>query len=135
MWSKARSTRLSKSAMRRRVRLERSGTAARLGDRDELLGLRGVATEGRAVGLERAPLAQARGPGPEVVALARPLHRGPDRAGPLLQAPDRLVARVGDDGQRLAQVQQLDAGRATAQHLLAQERVEVHAPQPALLEV
>src|SRR2546423_3535578 len=117
MWSNAASTWASKWAMRRRVRLESSGTKVTVASAggDQLPGLLGVAAEGGAVGLERAPVAQPRRPGTEVVALAGPLDGGPDRAGPLLQTPDRLVAGVGHDGEGLAQVEQLDAGRAPAQ--------------------
>src|SRR5437660_12609621 len=76
---------------------------------EELFGLRGVAAPGRAVGPERAPLAQARRPGLEVLGLARPLDGVPDRCRPLLETLDRLLGGLGDDGDRLLQIEQLDA--------------------------
>src|SRR5438309_6407442 len=100
---------------------------------DQLGGARRVAAPRRAVGLEGAPLAQRRRPGPEVVGGAGPLDRLPDGAGPLLETADRLLGGTGHDGDGLAQVEQLDAGRAPAEQLLAQERVEVDAPEARLL--
>src|SRR5207244_10264391 len=101
---------------------------------DELPGQGRVAAPRRAVVAERAEVAQARRPGSEVVVLARPLDRAPDGRGALPQPPDGLLGRSGDDGYRLAEVEELDARRELAEHLLAEEGVEVDAPQPALLE-
>src|SRR5439155_24222876 len=101
----------------------------------QLAGPGRVAPPGRAVGPERAPVAQRGDPVTEVVALAGALDRLPDGGRALLEAADRLLGRLGDDRQRLAEIEELDAGRPPPQHLLAEEGVEVDAAQPALLVV
>src|SRR5437016_3520105 len=96
------------SVLATRPRYRDAGTnpgAGLLRDGGEVAGPLRVAAEGRAVGLERAPVAEARRPRPEVVAVAGPLDRFPDGLGPHLQPADRLLGRHGDDGQRLAQVE------------------------------
>src|ERR1700704_5100781 len=122
--------------MRSRAGLEMAGTGGDVGSGavDELPGLRRVAAPRRAVVAERAPVAQARWPGPEGVVLARPLDRAPDGRGALAEAPDRLLGGSGDDGHGLAEVEELDARRQLAEHLLAEERVEVDTAQAGLLE-
>src|SRR5207248_7548169 len=110
--SKPLSTRSSKRAMRARSRSGTSGTNRRYSGRNEgekLFGLGGVAAPRRAVLTERAPLAQPRRPGLEVLGLARPLDGLPDGRRPLLEASDRLLGRLGDDRHRLGQIEQLDA--------------------------
>src|SRR4029077_2543303 len=57
----------------------------------------------------------------------------PDGRGPALEAANRLLGRLGHDGDGLAQVEELDGVGPAAEDLLAQEGVEVHAAQPALL--
>src|SRR5437879_2385191 len=122
--------------MRLRSLAGTSGTRRRyLGghEGEEFVGLRRVAAPGRAVGPERAPLAQARRPGLEVLGLAGTLHGVPDRRGPLLEALDGLLGGLGDDGDGLLQVEELDAVRPAPEQALAEEGVEVHAAEPALL--
>src|SRR5438309_2997872 len=139
--AKAASASPSKRAMRARTPSGTSGTLGTLltapqlrGDeREELFGLGRVATPGGAVRPERAPLAQARRAGLEVLGLAGSLDGVPDRRGPLLQTLDRLLGRLGDDGDRVLEVQQLDPVGAAPEQALAQERVEVNAPEPSLL--
>src|SRR4051794_1513152 len=153
MWSKARSTARSKWPTPLRAAATRPFTPVTLpgddhmlagsagddhmlagsaGD-DELPRLGGVAPEGRAEVLEGAPVAQGGGVGPEVLVGAGPLDRLPDGGRALLEAPNRLVRRLGHDGHRLGQVEELDLRRAAPEHPLAQEGVEVDAAEAALL--
>src|SRR5262245_3214151 len=130
----------SKRPMARATALGRPdmGTAAASGELECQLRLRvgrtaldqrpggvGVAAEGGAVRTERAPLAQPRGLGPEVLSVAGALDRLPHGSERAARAARRAIARLGDDGQRIAQEQQLHAGRSPAQQLLAQQRVDV----------
>src|SRR5947209_10307982 len=98
--------------MRARTSLGTNGTHKRYlrgYEGQEFAGFAGVAAPCRAVRPERAPLAEARRPGLEVLGLTSPLDCLPDRGRPLLEPPDRLLGGLGDDGDRLLQVQQLDA--------------------------
>src|SRR5438874_7661256 len=134
--SKALSTRSSKRAMRARTRSGTSGTNRRYsgGDgRQQFFGAGGVAAPCRAVLAERAPLAQPRRSRLEVLGLARPLDGLPNGGRPLLEASDRLLGWLGDDRHRLGQIEQLYAVGPAPEEALAQEGVEVHAAQPALL--
>src|SRR5438270_3568171 len=134
--SKALSTRSSKRAMRARTRSGTSGTNRRYsgGDgRQQFFGAGGVAAPCRAVLAERAPLAQPRRSRLEVLGLARPLDGLPNGGRSLLEASDRLLGWLGDDRHRLGQIEQLDAVWPAPEEALAQEGVEVHAPEPALL--
>ena len=74
-----------------------------------------VATPGRAVGVEAAPIAKRSRLGPEVLDAARPLDRGPDSGGLALQPGDRLVRGGAANSQRLTQVEQLDLCGAPAE--------------------
>ncbi len=88
-----------------------------------------VAAVRRAVGLERAEVAQATGLRLEVVAAARVGDGVVQRGGAALDAPDRLVGGGGDDRLGLREVEELDPRRTPAEHPLAEQRVHVHTAQ------
>src|SRR6202011_4515992 len=92
-----------------------------------------IAPEGRAPRPVEAAVAQRTGPRTEVVALACPLDRLPHRVDALWQEAALLLGGRRDDGQWFAEVEQLNACRAAPEILLAQERVELHTIEPALL--
>src|SRR6476659_8086044 len=117
MWSKARSTARSKWSTPLRAAATRPftpGDASASPGVYQPIGAGGIAPEGRAVVLERAPVAQGGGVGPEVLVGAGPLDRLPDGGRTLLEAPYRLVRRLGHDGDGLGQVEELDIRRAAA---------------------
>ena len=95
----------------------------------------GVAAEGRAVGLEGAPVAQARRLGAEVVALAGPLDRGQMALHLALEPRIDCSVGVAMMATGSAEVEQLDPAGPRPKQPLAQEGVEVDAAEPALLVV
>src|SRR5438067_2752165 len=92
-----------------------------------------VASERGAVHAERAVLAEPRRLRPEVVSLAGPLDRRPDGADLALDRPARLIGGRRADLERVAEVEQLHARRTTAEVALAEQRIELHAVEPAVL--
>src|SRR5204862_3707323 len=112
-----------------RTRSVSEGGSCGVGKIDERSGARqsGVTAERRAERLERAVVAQLRGPRPEVVALACPLDRSPYGAQLRIATTRRLLAGTGADLERIGEIQQPHARWAYAEVATAQQRVDVHA--------
>ena len=128
--------RIPRASGRRRPRLGHVVTNDRCEQQRRLDGsLVGVAAEARAPRLEAARRAQRAGVRAEVLGEARPLDRLPHGLGARGDEAHGLLGRRGLDRLARAQVHQPDRRRPAAEHLLAQERVEVHAGEALLLPV
>ena len=93
-----------------------------------------VAAARRAVGMERAPVAQAlTSVGRKSSVRAGALDRRPDRVHLRLEGTGRLVGRGGDDGDRIGQVEQLDSGGPPTEEPLAEAGRRIAPRQAALL--
>ena len=92
-----------------------------------------VPADGRAVVVVGAVVAKPAGSGAEVLPGAGLLDRGPHRQGLLTETADRLVGWDRRDRERFAEVQELDPRRSPAEHLFAEEGIEVHPTEARLL--